>query len=283
MQKYKTIIGGSTVNYYECGDKNDRTIVCFHGLAGNGYYSFAEIAVLLEDDFHLIIFDSPGHGETSTFDNESDYLFSKLATWYQGVIQKVVPKHFYVMGHSWGADLALHYTKHYPDSVLGIILLDGGFTFPQNQPEMTFDYAFTGWNDYMDRSVFSDSSGFIEEYKTYTNRWDLNKERYVASLFKQKDNRHELVVSKFTVLSIIKAFFEEPFSETYPYIRVPVLLIHPTKPESLDEARTIGISELKKGIDDVTVIAMEGVTHMLQWDEPGRTVFEIKKWIMDKE
>ncbi|MEK4485095.1 hypothetical protein MHH81_05770 [Psychrobacillus sp. FSL H8-0484] len=43
--------------------------------------------------------------------------------------------------------------------------------------------------------------------------------------------------------------------------------------------RAIGISELKKCIDDVTVIAMEGVTHMLQWDEPGRTAYEIKKWI----
>lgn len=101
---------GSTVNYYEYGDKNNHTIVCFHGLAGNGYYSFTEITVLLENDFHLIIFDSPGHGETSSFNNESDYLFSKLAMWYQRMIQHVVSRPFYVMGHSWGADLALHYT-----------------------------------------------------------------------------------------------------------------------------------------------------------------------------
>lgn len=47
--------------------------------------------------------------------------------------------------------------------------------------------------------------------------------------------------------------------------------------------RTIGISELKNRIDDVTIIAMEGVTHMLQWDETGRTAYEMKKWIKHKE
>lgn len=274
---------GSTVNYYEYGNKNNPTIVCFHGLAGNGYYSFAEIAVLLENDFHLIIFDSPGHGETASFDNENEYLFSEIAKWYQRVIEQVAPGQFYGMGHSWGADLALHYTKHYPDAVLGIILLDGGFTFPQNQKEMTFDYAYAGWNDYMDQSVFSGWESIVQEYKTYTNKWDLNKERYVSSIFKKKDNLFELVVSKFTVLSIIKAFYEEPFSETYPFIKVPLLLIHPSKPENLDEARAIGISQLKVELDDVTVIAIESAGHMLQWDEPERTVNEIKEWIGVKQ
>ncbi|WP_391121072.1 alpha/beta fold hydrolase [Psychrobacillus sp. L3] len=119
----------------------------------------------------------------------------------------------------------------------------------------------------------------VQEYKTYTNRWDLNKERYVSSIFKKKDDRFDLVVSKFTVLSIIRAFFVEPFSETYPFIRVPVLLIHPSKPENLDEARVIGISQLKDKMDDVTVVVMEGAGHMLQLDEPERTANEIKKWI----
>lgn len=283
MQSYKRIIDGSTVNYYECGDKNNRTIVCFHGLAGNGYYSFAEIAVILENDFHLIIFDSPGHGKTHSFDNENDYMFSSLASWYQRMIKQVVHGPFYVMGHSWGADLALHYTKHYPDTVLGIIMLDGGFTFPQNQKEMTFDHAFNGWNDYMDQTVFSDWASIVQEYKAYTNRWNLNKEHYVSSIFKKMDNRFELVVSKFTVLSIIKAFFKEPFSDTYPFINVPLLLIHPSKPENLDEARAIGILELKDKLDDVTVIATENAGHMVQWDEPNKTAAEIKKWIEIKQ
>ncbi|WP_238323369.1 hypothetical protein [Planococcus antarcticus] len=58
---------------------------------------------------------------------------------------------------------------------MGLVLLDGGFTFPQNQPEMTFEYAYTGWNDYMKQSVFADEEEISHEYQTYTNRWDSRK------------------------------------------------------------------------------------------------------------
>ncbi|MEI4771867.1 alpha/beta hydrolase [Psychrobacillus sp. FJAT-51614] len=282
MRNYNLIINGSKVNYYEFGNKNNQIIICFHGLAGNCLYSFSEIAVLLEKDFHLIIIDSPGHGKTSSFDKENDYLFSALAMWYQQVIQRITPKPFYILGHSWGADLAIHFTKHNPSAVLGVIMLDGGYTFPQNQPEMNFNYAIAGWNDYMDRSVFTDQESIFEEYKLYTKNWDKNREGYVLSLFKKKDNRFELVTSKFTVLSIIKAFFEESFIEAYPFIKVPLLLIHATSPKNLDDARAIGISQLNNNLNDVTVISMKGGGHMLQWDEPERTAKEVKEWIMKK-
>ncbi|TQR20843.1 alpha/beta fold hydrolase [Psychrobacillus vulpis] len=259
------------------------TVVCFHGLVGNGFYSFSEIAVLLEKHFHLLIFDGPGHGETTPFESEEDYLFSSIAMWYKRVIQQVLSKPFYLMGHSWGADIALHYTKGYPDEVLGIVLLDGGYIFPQNQSEMSFNYAIAGWDDYMNRSAYYEWAVIVEEYKTYTNRWNHIKECYVASLFKKKDNHFELVTSKFTVLSIIKAFFKEPFSETYAFIKVPVLLIHATNPTELDVAREIGILQLKENVDDVMIIGVEGAGHMLQWDEPLQTATEIKKWIYEKE
>ncbi|WP_056827318.1 alpha/beta fold hydrolase [Psychrobacillus sp. FJAT-21963] len=70
--------------------------------------------------------------------------------------------------------------------------------------------------------------------------------------------------------------------EVYPFIKVPLLLIHATNPENLDDARAIGISQLKDHIDDLTVIRMEGAGHMLQWDEPNRTTNEVKKWIKEK-
>lgn len=52
--------------------------------------------------------------------------------------------------------------------------------------------------------------------------------------------------------------------------------------KNLDDARAIGISQLKYHIDDLTVIPMEGAGHMLQWDEPNRTTKEVKKWIKEK-
>ncbi|ANU09516.1 alpha/beta hydrolase [Planococcus antarcticus DSM 14505] len=283
MQNHKITTQDGIVNYYEYGDAKSPSIICLHGLAGNGLYSFEELIFLLEGKFHLIVLDSPGHGKTPPFSEEADYLFSNVATWLHQVIEKIVFGPFYIIGHSWGADVALHFTRLYPENVLGLVLLDGGFTFPQNQPEMTFDYAYTGWNDYMEKSVFVDEEEIFQEYRTYTNRWNFRKETYAASLFnKRQDGEFELAASKFTVLAIIKAFFKEPFTEAYPFIKVPTLLLYAELPKSLDASRAKGIGQLRSHIEDVSVKAITGSSHMVQWDEPEQTAAIISKWLNEK-
>lgn len=280
MQNVILSIENKKVRYYEYGNKENPTIVCFHGLAGNAIYSFEELAKILENKFHLIVFDHPGHGKTNAFENEDDYLFSNLSNWYNNFLEHEITKPFFLMGHSWGADIALHFTMMHPKNVLGIILLDGGFTFTENQSDMTFENVYTGWSEYMDKSIYHNWEEVIEEYKNYTKRWSKDIEHYVASLFKKNNqNQFELITSKFTVLSIIKAFFKEPFSKTYPFIKVPVILIHATLPTSLDLAREEGISQLNRNIKDISVIGIEDSNHMIQWDEPDKVSNIIISWI----
>lgn len=282
MQIHEIATQEGTVSYQEFGDKRKPTIVCLHGLAGNGFYSFGELVPYLRENFHLIILDSPGHGKTSAFFTEDDYLFSNLATWIYRAVEELVQGPFIILGHSWGADVALHFTRFYQEKVLGLILLDGGFTFPQNQPEMTFDYAYSGWNDYMDQAVFENEDEIYQEYRTYTNRWDSRKEHYVASLFnRRQDGKFELAASKFTVLAIIEAFFKEPFADAYPFINVPTLLVYAVYPENLNAARTKGIHQLQDNIEDITITAVDSA-HMLQWDEPKQTAALISNWLTEK-
>ena len=75
MQNVILSIENKKVSYYEYGNKEDPTIVFFHGLAGNAIYSFEVLAKILVNKFHLIVFDHPGHGKTEDFDNDDDYLF----------------------------------------------------------------------------------------------------------------------------------------------------------------------------------------------------------------
>ena len=283
MHNLEITMQEGSVNYYEYGDKRNPTIVCLHGLAGNGFYSFGELVPHLKEKFHLIILDIPGHGKTSPFQKEDDYLFSRLATWIYQVVVEIVQGPFYILGHSWGADAALHFIRFYPEKVLGLIMLDGGFTFPQNQPEMTFNYVYTGWNDYMEQSVFANEEEIFQEYRIYTHQWNSRKEQYADSLFnKRQDGKFELTASKSTVLAIIKAFFKEPFAEAYPFIKVPTLLIYAAYPKNLDEARARGILQLQENIEDVTIRAMENSNHMVQWDEPEQTALIIANWLSEK-
>ena len=278
MENHLLKIDEMEVNYYEWGSLDKPTIVLLHGLAGSALYSFFELTQHLENQFHLIIIDQPGHGKSTPFTNEEDYLFSNFAKWYDKVFNQLLGKPFYILGHSWGADVALHYTKLFPDKIKGVILLDGGFTFPEYQEDITFSTIYNAWDEYMDNTKFETFEEIIAEFSLYTKNWNKNKEQMLSTIF-LKNEKFELIASKFTVLSIIKAFFEEPFSTTYPFIKAPLVLIHATEPVELDAARKRGISQLKKDIKDLSIVSLNETGHMVQWDEPEEVSENIKRWV----
>lgn len=267
------------VHYYEWGKHNKPTIVCLHGLGSSGA-AFFELAEYLEEQYHILSFDNPGHGGTCPFVNEDDYLFSNIAQWYDHVFQQVLKAPFYILGHSWGADIALHYAKKYPEKINGVILLDGGYTFPDFQEDMTISKVYDGWNHYMDHSsVFHNWEDVLREYQQFTKRGNEKIELMVATLFNQS-GKYELISSKFTVLSIIKAFFKESFTTAYPYIKSPLTLIHATLPKDLTEARVARITTLKQNIHDVTIVSMEDTNHIVHWDNPKEVANEIRNWVI---
>jgi len=268
---------GGSVHYYEWGSSDKPKLVCLHGLANNGV-AFLELAEYLEDEYHIFCFDSPGHGQTPPFEAEEDFQFTNLAKWYDDVFRHMFNQPFYILGHSWGSDVALHYAKQFPDKINGVILLDGGFTFPDFQEDITFSNIYEAWNDYMDQcSIFDTWEEVVREYKNHTERWNENVEKMVLALFDSND-RYELITSKFTVLSIIKAFFQESFRTTYPYIKSPMLLIHATLPADLADARKKGIAQLKHDINDVTIVSLVETNHMVHWEKPQEVANEIRKW-----
>ena len=278
MKNHLLKINEVEVNYYEWGTQEKPTIVLLHGLAGSALYSFFELTQLLENDFHLLTIDQPGHGKSSPFINDEAYLFSNLAKWYDKIFSLLLDKPFFILGHSWGADVALHYAKLFPDQIKGVILLDGGFTFPEYQEEMSFSTVYNGWDEYMDNTKYDTFEEGITVFKLYTKWWNKNKEQMLSTIF-SKNEKFELITSKFTVLSIIKAFFKEPFSTTYPFIKAPLLLIHATEPKGLNPARERGISQLKKDIKDLSIVSLNETGHMVQWDKPEVVSEEIKRWV----
>ncbi len=283
MQRMDISTPYGNVSYWDIGDKRNPTIVCFHGLAGNGLYSFGELLPFIKKHFHVIVLDSPGHGKTTAFESEEAYLFSNMAAWLNQILKRIVKGSYYMMGHSWGADVALHFTRYYPKNVLGLVLLDGAFTFPQNQPEMTFTYAYSGWQNYMEQAIYLNKTDIFNEYQTYTQRWDSEKESYVASLFTtRQDGKFELMAATLTVLAIIKAFFAEPFTDAYSFINAPTLLLYASHPLELNEARTKGVSQLVENIEDITIEKIDDSSHMLQWDQPEQIANRLLAWAEKK-
>ncbi|MGE7934063.1 alpha/beta fold hydrolase, partial [Viridibacillus arvi] len=150
MKEFKITVDDFTFHGYEIGENNLPSLVCLHGLTGD-LKSFSGLIEYLKNDFHLILLDNPGHGETGPLELEDDYRFSSLVNRIYQVVQKITKKSFYILGHSWGADLALNLAKNYPNKIIGLILIDGGYVFPE-YAEMTKEEALLGWKDYIETS-----------------------------------------------------------------------------------------------------------------------------------
>src|SRR5258708_16951256 len=108
------------VHYIESG--TGRAVVMIHGNAG-GVEDFEFGAVqLLSREYRVLAIDRPGHGrserpagKTATVEYQARLLHRTLSD--LGIAQPVL------VGHSWGAALALAYVLKYPQEVSGMVLL----------------------------------------------------------------------------------------------------------------------------------------------------------------
>jgi pimeloyl-ACP methyl ester carboxylesterase len=282
MREVKIPVDHHTFSTYEIGDKHLPTLVCLHGMTGDSK-SFIELTGYLRNDFHLILLDLPGHGETEPLESEEDYLFSSLAKRIMCVIMRMTSEPVYVMGHSWGADLSLHIAKQYPHQIKGLILIDGGYVFPEMVEEYSKEKALSDWAEYIDSSRYQSWTDIVNIYQDYTTRpWDPQLERIISSNFVIVNGQYQLRADRESLLATLKAFYHEPCSTTYQEIECPVLFFHATVPIS-DPSRQKAIDRLQRSVMRVKIVGIENTKHNVHWDCPDRVGKAIRDWIFQNE
>ncbi|TMU85813.1 alpha/beta hydrolase [Bacillus sp. BHET2] len=278
MKELTITVDNYSFRTYEIGDKYLPLLVCLHGMTGDSN-SFVELTKHLCNDFHIILLDLPGHGETGPLPHEKDYLFSSLSKRIMGVISRLTTEPVYVLGHSWGADLSLHIAKQYPNQMKGLILIDGGYVFPEMVVGYTKEKALSDWEDYIDSSRYGAWNEVVNTYEEYTTRpWNQQLEEIISSNFAKVDDHYQLKADRKSLLATIKAFYHEPSSTIYHSIACPVLFFHATIPVS-DRSRQKGIEKLKSTIRRVNVVGIEDTKHNVHWDCPERVGREIRYWV----
>jgi pimeloyl-ACP methyl ester carboxylesterase len=119
-EQYFVTVESLRVHYIESG--TGRTVVMIHGNAGGVEDFEFGVVELLSRDYRVIAIDRPGHGKSdrpeekaATVEYQAELLHRTLS--HLGIRQPVL------VGHSWGAALALAYALKYPDEVSAMVLL----------------------------------------------------------------------------------------------------------------------------------------------------------------
>lgn len=123
----KTIkVGNQHIAYLENNQKGKKpTLLLVHGF-GAYKENWLQLSGILRDDFHIIVLDLPGHGE-STIDLNSNYDIDIQVNTVHDFMAQITEGPFHIAGNSMGGAIAALYAATYPSEILTAVLLDPGF------------------------------------------------------------------------------------------------------------------------------------------------------------
>ena len=104
----------------------DGGVLLIHGLASSSHIWDLIAPRLVRLGHHPVAYDQRGHGRSSK--PSSGYGFERTTADAAAVIRATRLRRPLVVGHSWGANVALELAVRHPRLVSGAILLDGGFS-----------------------------------------------------------------------------------------------------------------------------------------------------------
>ena len=97
-------------------------ILLIHG-AGGSIRTWKKQTEALSQDFHLLIVDLPGHGNSKgRTDHLSTYTFDLISELVWEVVEHLKLSAVHLMGVSLGAIIAMHMERHRPDQTLSLVL-----------------------------------------------------------------------------------------------------------------------------------------------------------------
>lgn len=113
---------GGQVAVYSAGDPKAQTVVLVHGLGTNGAKDWATVVPELARRFHVIAIDQPGFGASS----RGNHLYSpeNQSRVLSSVLDSLGIGDHALIGHSFGAAVALTYAGEHSERVQRLILVD---------------------------------------------------------------------------------------------------------------------------------------------------------------
>ncbi len=280
------------VRYHEWGDKESTTIICLHGLGSTGM-SFIELGELFKDKYHIISVDLPGHGGTNNI-----YNLDQLLRWLKESINSITTANYYLLGHSLGGWIALHYAATHPDKVNGVILLDGGYhqtSFIHEYylnldkeklgftPSTSIEEDLGSCEKFYKEHTFSSLEEYLNFGKEGSLRWNENLERASLDTVVEDGGIFRFKIDVDAAKTYIKMMYDYPTEGIYQSLDMPILLLRSNEIVSWhwDEIRCILCERFKK-MTNAEVITVKA-SHNVHWDRPKEVLKLVREWIENEE
>ena len=140
----KIAVNGIQIHYITAGEGPD--VVLLHGFLGNLAVWHLYMMPILRREFRVTTYDLRGHGYSDV--TPTGYRSKDMAEDLLGLMDALDIKKAALMGHSFGADIALYFAMKHPDRVERILALEPGLAalvHDRKNPE------WVGWKAWVEK------------------------------------------------------------------------------------------------------------------------------------
>ncbi|HNS46460.1 MAG TPA: alpha/beta hydrolase [Bacteroidales bacterium] len=127
------------IDYRVNGDKKDTTLIFIHQWLCNQTYWQNQISYF-SGNYRVVTLDLAGHGRSGN--DRNDYSMDLFADDVIAVMKDIKARKVYLIGHSFGASVAVKVALKVPDRVLGILAVDAFQNLTQDYPENEIENKF---------------------------------------------------------------------------------------------------------------------------------------------
>jgi pimeloyl-ACP methyl ester carboxylesterase len=245
-------------------------MLLLHGLASNSRI-WDLTAPLLCERFRVVALDQRGHGLSS---KPGSYSFSETTADTAELARQLGLERPVVVGHSWGASVALQYAVDHPAQVAGVALIDGGLYDMSHR--MTWEQA-----EVLMRPPELDGIA-IETFVENARRWpDLAElwsdqvQEIVLSNFEMREGRIYRSLPIPDHMRIVRALWEQETSTILARVQCQTLVVVAMK--AAEDPQRAGWSERKQAAIDraremlpqARVVVMEDTIHDIPVQRPA--------------
>lgn len=268
--------------HYRDWSGDGRPVLLLHGLASTSHI-WDLVAPLLSAHFRVVALDQRGHGQSAQVDEGYD--FATVLGDAAAFIEHLGWEHPIVVGHSWGADVALELAVANPNKVSGLIFVDGGTIDISSRPGWTLAQAreemappiFTGFTPQMMRERVESSGRFGPNAPPETTEAVLANFRVLDDGTIQSNLRRE------NHLRIIDALWDHKPGDLYPRLKCATLML-PARQATLDAMdrrfrREESIARAESLLPRSNTVWLEDSIHDVPLQRPGLVADAIREHI----
>src|SRR5579875_565779 len=256
-------------------------IVLLHGLASATRIWDFVAPLLAEQGYAVVGLDQRGHGESDKPDDGYD--FATIVADDAAVFAELELLNPVLVGHSWGAMVALQYAATFPRQVRSLVLVDGATNQLSLRPNWTREQALIDLAP--PRFAGTPREIFLSLFKRgpLGQQWSPALEDSILHIVQLRDD--DTVAPRLSFehhLQIIGAMWDQPTFSLYQQVRCPVKLVvaeqrdMPAERAEFMRQRSMGIAEIQRINPHVQIVILPDTIHDIPFQRPERLAEEIK-------